>query len=53
MDQNDADSEVALRGYGDAVDLAVRAPTLAGVIVALFVVSVWWAWRHVRRRQHV
>ena len=35
MEQNDADSEVALRGYGDAVDLAVRAPTLAGVIVAL------------------
>ena len=53
MEQNDADSEVALRGYGDAVDLAVRAPTLAGVIVALLVVSVWWACRHVRRRQHV
>jgi uncharacterized membrane-anchored protein len=51
MDQNEADSEAALRGYGDAVDLAVKAPTLFGVIVGLVVVSVWWAWRHLRRQQ--
>jgi hypothetical protein len=42
--------EIALGGYGDAVDLAVKVPTLPGIIVALISATVVFAWRQLRRR---
>jgi hypothetical protein len=44
-----AESEVGLGEYGDAVDLAVKVPTLTGVIVALVIAALVWAWRKSRR----
>jgi hypothetical protein len=49
MHHDGAESEAGLGEYGDAVDMAIKVPTLAGVIVALFVVAIVWAWRRTRR----
>jgi hypothetical protein len=49
MNQDDADTEAALGAYGDAVEMAVRVPTLTGVLFALVTITVVWAWRHARR----
>jgi hypothetical protein len=49
-DQNEADTNAVLGGYGDAVDMAAKAPTLTGVLVALVAGSFVWAWQRLRRR---
>jgi hypothetical protein len=41
----DEATDTTLRAYGDAVDMAVKAPTLLGIIVALVGITVIWAWR--------
>ena len=46
-----ADSEAALRGYGDAVDMAAKVPTLSGFLVALAAGTFVWAWRQLRLRR--
>ena len=48
----DHEAEAALGSYGDAVDMAVKVPTLSGVLVAFVLVSAAWAWRHLRGRAH-
>jgi hypothetical protein len=50
-DQSEPNDEAALRDYGDAVDLAVKVPTLTGVVVALVAASFVWAWQRLRRRR--
>jgi hypothetical protein len=46
----DEATDTTLRAYGDAVDMAVKAPTLLGIIVALVGITVIWAWRRFQRR---
>jgi len=50
MSHDEAGTDATLGAYGDAVDLAVKAPTLAGIIVALVSIALVWAWRHLRAR---
>jgi hypothetical protein len=48
---DEADTNAALGGYGDAVDVAVKVPTLTGAIVALAAGTLVWAWRWLRSRR--
>lgn len=48
---DEADTTAALGGYGDAVDMAAKVPTLAGVICALAACTLVWAWRRLRSRR--
>ena len=45
-----AADDAALAGYGDAVDTAVRVPTLAGAAAALLLAAIVTLWRVLRRR---
>jgi hypothetical protein len=49
MHHDVAESEAGLGEYGDAVDMAIKVPTLSGVLVTLFVAALVWAWRKSRR----
>jgi hypothetical protein len=40
-----------LSAYGDAFDLAARAPTLLGVVLAVVASAMVWAWRRLVRTQ--
>jgi hypothetical protein len=41
----------ALGSYGDAVDMAVKVPTLTGVLIALAAATLVWSWRTLRQRR--
>jgi hypothetical protein len=43
--------ELALGSYGDAVDMAVKVPTLTGFLVALAAATFVWAWRQLRAKR--
>jgi CRISPR/Cas system-associated exonuclease Cas4 (RecB family) len=49
--RDEADSNVALAGYGSALDMAVKVPTLSGALVALAAGTFVWVWLQLRRRQ--
>jgi hypothetical protein len=51
VNTNQNDTNAALGGYGDAVDMAAKVPTLTGVLVALAAASFVWAWQKLRRRR--
>jgi hypothetical protein len=53
MNQGEAEKDAALGSYGDAVDMAAKVPTLAGVVVALAAVTMIWVWRKLRRPRTV
>ena len=48
--RDEADSNAAVAGYGSAVDMAVKVPTLSGALFALAAGTLVWAWRQLRRR---
>jgi hypothetical protein len=47
--RDEADSNAALAGYGSAIDMAVKVPTLSGALFALATGTHVWAWRQLRR----
>jgi hypothetical protein len=47
---DDVDDEAALAGFGDALDLAARVPTLTGAVLALIGAGLVWGWQRLRRR---
>jgi hypothetical protein len=49
--RDEADNNAAVAGYGSAIDMAVKVPTLSGAFFALAAGSLVWAWRQVRRRR--
>jgi hypothetical protein len=51
MGPNQAESDADLGGYGDAVDMAVKVPTLSGFVVALVAGTLIWAWHQFRQRR--
>jgi hypothetical protein len=51
---NDYDATGAnLGAYGDVLDMAVKVPTVSGVLVALAVGTFVWVWNQFRRPRTV
>jgi hypothetical protein len=49
--RDETDSNAAIAGYGSAIDMAVKIPTLSGALFALAAGTLVWAWRQLRRRR--
>jgi hypothetical protein len=49
--RDETDSNDAVAGYGSAIDMAVKIPTLSGALFALTAGTLVWAWRQLRRRR--
>jgi hypothetical protein len=49
-DNDEAAIRARLGAYGDVVDMAVKVPTLSGVLVALAAGTFVWLWHHFGRR---
>jgi hypothetical protein len=49
--RDETDSNTAVAGYGSAIDMAVKIPTLSGALFALAAGTLVWAWRQLRRRR--
>jgi hypothetical protein len=49
-DNDEAATRARLGAYGDVVDMAVKVPTLSGVLVALAAGTFVWVWHHIGRR---
>jgi hypothetical protein len=50
-DQGETNDGAALGGYGDALDMAGKVPTLTGVLVALAAAGLVWMWQRLSRRR--
>jgi hypothetical protein len=48
----DPADQAALGGYGDAVDMAAKVPTLSGFLVALAAGTFLWLWLRLSVRRH-